>query len=156
MKHVRSITAALLFFSMMFVFSYALADEAVVAPQDFFAQMLEAIRAFGGLSMMAKISTVIMVIVSSMKVTFLRELLWSKLGAAQAWVAPLLGLIAGILGLGNDGQISLASVMAYVAAGAGAVILHELLDSVKAIPGIGEIYISLIKIVQGFLGGKKA
>lgn len=155
LKKFSHLVRAIIVLIVSFVAFYAFADEVVVSPQDFFAQVLEAIRTFGGLSVMAKISAVVMIIISSMKVSFFRELIWDKLGALQTWVAPILGLIAGILGLGNgDAPITLASVMAYVAAGGGAIILHELLDSIKAIPGIGQVYISMINLIQGFLTKK--
>lgn len=136
-----------------FSFCTAFAQD-VVQPQDFFAQVMAAMQSFGGLSTMAKISSVILLLVASMKVSFLKSLIWDKLGAAQAWVGPLLGLIAGVLGIGNGGApITLASVMAYAAAGGGAVLLHELLDSVKVLPGIGSVYVSIINVIEGALGG---
>lgn len=142
--------------SLFGFFAFAQAQE--VTPNDFLAQTLDAIKMFGGLSMMMKISTVILLLISSMKVSILNQLFWSKLGAAQTWVAPALGLIAGILGLGSTTPVTLGSVLAYVAAGAGAILLHELLDSLKAIPGIGAGYISVIDFVNSLLKGpdKKA
>lgn len=147
-------TLLLLFVSTVFVTGYAFADEVVVAPQDFLAQVLDAIKNFGGLSTMLKISSIVALIVASMKVSFLNDLVWSKLGAAKVWLAPVLGLVAGVLGLGSGGApITLASVFAYVSAGAGAVILHEILDSVKAIPGLGAGYVSFINMIESVLGG---
>lgn len=150
-----------LFLFLMFSFAFAFAQEVAVSlplpPADFLSQVLQAIQGFGGLSTVAKISTIILLIVASMKVTILNQYIWSKLGEAKAWVAPLLGLIAGVLGIGAGGQpITLASVFAYVAAGGGAVILHELLDSLKAIPGIGPIYVAIIDFISEsvVLGGK--
>jgi hypothetical protein len=147
----------MLFVLTVFVGGYALADSPVVAPQDFFAQALDTIQHFGGLPWMGKVSAAILLLVASMKVSFLNQLLWSKLGSLQAWLAPLLGLLAGILGLGSGGAaVTGASIFAYVVAGGGAVILHELLDSVKAIPGIGQIYVSIIGVIESLLGAPKA
>jgi hypothetical protein len=126
-----------------------------VSPQDFLTQVLEAIKNFGGVSTMLKISSIILLIVSSMKVSFLNDLIWSKLGSFKVYAAPVLGLIAGLLGLGNAGSVTLASVLAYVAAGGGAVFLHEILDTVKLIPGIGPQYVKLIEVVELLLGGSK-
>lgn len=153
MKKIFSMTMLSLFWLTTFVFTYARADETVVAPADFFAQVMQFVHDFGGLSSLMKISGVIMLIIASMKVSGLNDLIWAKLGAAQAWVAPLLGLIGGILGLGQAGPITAASVFAWVSAGAGAVFLHEILDSVKAIPGIGQIYVTIINLIEGALGG---
>lgn len=129
----------------------------VLEPQDFMAQVMEFVKGWGGFTTLFKISGIIALVVSSMKVSFLKELLWDKLGAFKVWVAPVLGLIAGVLGLGAGGaELSAAVVFAYLTAGGGAIILHELLDSVKAIPGIGPVWVSFIGIVQGLLGGKKS
>lgn len=127
----------------------------MLEPADFFTQVLDFVAGWGGFSTLFKISGIITLIISTMKISALSPL-WDKLGPFKVWVAPVLGLAAGILGLGSGGaEISAALVFAYVTAGGGAVILHELLDSVKSIPGIGPIWISIISVLQGFLGGKK-
>lgn len=131
-------------------------DAAVLAPADFLSQVIEAVKAFGGLSQMAKISSIVLVLVASMKVSFLNELLWSKLGKLQVYVAPVLGLVAGILSLMGTGQpLTLAAAFAYLSAGAGAVFLHEILDSLKGLPGLGSIYVTIINLISGALGGPK-
>lgn len=133
----------------------AFAQAAELPATDFFAQLMAAIKAFGGLSWMGKVSSIVLLLVASMKVSFIKPL-WDKLGAAKAWAGPVLGLIGGILSLGVDGNITVAGVMAYVASGAGALILHELLDTVKAIPGLGAMYVAVINWIEGLLGAKKA
>lgn len=138
----------------LFVCFYTFADDSVIAPQDFLTQVLAAIQSLGGLSWALKIAAVITVIISSMKVSFLNQLIWSKLGAFQAWVAPVLGLVAGIISLYGSGSVSLAALFAYVSAGAGAVILHELLDTAKAIPGLGATWVWVIGLIEGALGAK--
>jgi hypothetical protein len=131
--------------------------EQEISPADFLTQIMKAIQDFGGLPTVLKIASIIMLIISSMKVSLLRKLLWDKLGdGLKPWIAPLLGLIAGILGLASDGEITLATVFAYISAGAGAIILHELLDSVKKIPGIGPVYQTIIDLIQAALLSSKA
>lgn len=157
MKKIKTLLMTSLFMVVTFIVSYASADSSVVAPQDFLAQVIQVVQQFGGLPMMLKIASVIMLIIASMKVSYINSMVWAKLGAAQVYVAPVLGLIAGILGLGSGGvPVSAALVFAYVSAGAGAVFLHEILDSVKAIPGIGPIYVTLIDLIEGALGGPAA
>ncbi len=120
---------------------------------SFLGQVLQAIKNFGGLPTVLKIASIIALIVASMKVSILNELLWSKLGAAKVWVAPLLGLVAGVLDLAQSGQVTLASVFAYISAGAGAIILHELLDSIKKLPKLGQVYVTIIELIQKALKG---
>jgi len=154
MKGFLSVAASLIFAGVFFIGFYAVADASVIAPTDFFARVLDVGGQLGGMSQLGKVSAIILLIVASMKVTFLNELIWQKLGEAKVWVAPALGLIGGILGLGaGDVPLDAARVFAYITAGVGAVALHELLDSVKAIPGIGSVYVNLISIVQSWLGG---
>lgn len=149
MKKFLSILLPIL---VLFTCSYAFADDTVLSPQDFLAQVMTAIQGFGGLGWVGKISSVVLLVVASTKVSFLHDLIWVRLGAAQAWVAPILGLAAGILAPAISHQaITLPGVMAYVAAGAGALLLHELLDTVKAIPGIGSLYVGIINLVESAL-----
>ncbi len=123
---------------------------------DFFAQVLTAIHALGGLSLLLKVSLIITLLVSSMKVSALNDLLWKPLGAAQPWVAPFLGLLAGVMGLGAGGvPVTLPLVFAYVSAGGGAVFLHEMLDSLKKVPVLGPLHVRAIEIYKKTLGGTK-
>jgi hypothetical protein len=123
---------------------------------DFFAQLLQTIKELGGVPWVGKIALIITLIISSMKVSFLNDLLWSKLGGWKAAVAPVLGLIAGLLSMAaSPGGITLSGVIAYVSAGAGAIILHEIFDLLKLIPGVGPMWASVIDFIQGLLGGPK-
>ena len=141
-------------FVLIVLFSVSALAQDVVLPADFFSQVLQAIKDFGGLSVLLKISAVITLIVSSMKVSYLNQLIWSRLGSLQVYLAPVLGLIGGALGLGVGGvPVTAASVFAYVSAGAGAVFIHEILDTLKKIPGIGPVYVTIIDLISGALKG---
>jgi hypothetical protein len=153
MKYLYAAFAVIFAVSIYMLFNIAHAQETVLAPADFLSQILSAVKSFGGLSWMLKVSAVLTIVISSMKVSFFRGLVWDKLGALKPWLAPILGLLAGILTLGAGGGMSLAGVMAWISAGAGAIIFHELLDTVKAIPGLGPMWVSVIDIISGLLGG---
>lgn len=120
----------------------------------FLAQVFQSVQGFGGMSFMMKISTLILILVASMKVSFIRSFVWDKLGAFKALAAPILSLIVGIISLVSVGPFSWSGLIAYLFAGAGAIILHEILDSVKALPGIGPIYLKAIDLIQGLLKKK--
>lgn len=126
------------------------------ASDAFLAQVVQTIKTWGGLAALLRIAAIIALIIASMKVTIINKLVWSKLGSFQVYVAPVLGLVGGLLSIGVKGPVTLASVFTYVSAGAGAVFLHEILDSVKAIPGLGAIFVSAINAVEGTLGGPAA
>ena len=124
-------------------------ENAADIPVDaFFAQVLELVKEFGGMPWTLKIAAIIMLIVSSMKVSFFRPL-WDKIGNFKSIVAPFLGLFAGVISLGKD--LSFAAAIAYMFSGAGAIVLHELLDSVKNFPGLGKIYVSVIDFIEKIL-----
>lgn len=146
----------LLMMMVTFITCFALADTEVVSPADFLSEIINFVRSAGGLSTFAIISGVITLLLASMKVSFLNDLVWSKLGEKKIWAAPIIGLIAGILGLGHDGKITGAMIFAYITTGFGAIALHEILDLVKLIPGIGSIYVTIINIIEGALGGPSA
>jgi hypothetical protein len=144
-------------FTMMLFTVLVFAQDTIPAPVDtveeFFSQVITLIKQFGGLPWVLKIAGIAAVLLSTLKVSAIREITWDKLGSAKAWAAPVLGLIFGVLSLGTS--LTWASALAYISAGAGAIILHELLDSVKAIPGIGSVWLSIIGVIQSLLGGKK-
>ena len=130
--------------------AFAFAQDASVPPADipvadFLTQIIQAVKGFGGLSWMLKVASVCLVIVSSMKVSALKPL-WDKLGTAQKWVAPVLALIAGLLSQGTS--ISWASALAYLGAGAAAPYIHDLLDLIKVIPGIGSFWVGIINMIE--------
>lgn len=118
----------------------------------FLALVLDTVKDFGGLPVLMKISAVITVLVSSLKVAPITRVLWSRLGWAQVLVAPVLGLLAGVLALGATGTpVTPALLFAYVTAGGGAVFLHELLDGLKGAPGIGHVYVTAIDWIEALL-----
>lgn len=121
---------------------------------SFFTQVIDYVEAFGGLSWVLKIAGGITLILSTMKVSFLKPI-WDKLGDAQAWAAPVLGLISGLLMTAVDGNFTWAAVSAYVFSGAGAIILHELLDTIKSIPKLGTGWVTVIEVIKSLLGSPK-
>lgn len=129
------------------------AEEAELPIGDFFTMVLEQVKVFGGLPWMGKVAAICFVLVGSMKVTFLRGLIWDRLGSAKAWVAPVLALIGGIM---NMETITLPAILAYMGAGAGAIVLNQLLDLIKAMPGIGAFWIMVIDMIAKVTGGKTA
>ena len=122
---------------------------------QFLAQVMAAIKALGGLPWALKIASIVLLIIASMKVAVVRNLIWDRLGAAKAFVAPVLGLIVGLLSMAAEGNVTVAGVFAYLFAGAGALAIHELLDAVKGIPGIGQKYIQVCEFISKIFGGKK-
>lgn len=125
-------------------------------PSAFIQQVLDAFKALGGLPWSMKVATICLLVVASMKVSFLRTLLWDKLGAFKAILAPALGLLGGLLAyLSSGAPITLPGLVAYFIAGAGALALHELLDALKALPGISIVANTVISWLMALLGAPK-
>jgi hypothetical protein len=124
-------------------------------PQNLFLDMFLVMNQMGGAGTMLTISGVLTLLIASLKVSALSPL-WDKLGPARVLAAPVLALGAGIAGLGANGApVTLALVLAYVSAGAGSIILHQVLDALKAVPGVGGVFCSGIEVVERLLGGTK-
>ena len=138
------------------VIAFSLADSArgvreAAAPvsiMDWLSQAFTVVQDFLSSSMtwQVKAAAVIALVISSMNVTVLNQWIWQKLGNFQIWLAPVLGLVAGIINALNGGSWS--DVWQWVAAGGGAVFVHELLDLIKLIPGLGSIYVNLINMIE--------
>jgi hypothetical protein len=138
----------LLVFMIVLFPMVALADAAADMPVDtFLGEVFAAIKNLGGLPWAGKVASVCLLLVASMKVSLVRPL-WDKLGNAKVFAAPALAIVGGVLSLEH---ITAASVMAYMLAGAGAIALHQILDAVKALPGVGSMYVAMIDLVSGLL-----
>ena len=140
------------------VVSAPVASTPVVSPEvnadvDFIKLLITDIKNFKSASLMLKISMIIMLIIGFTKVSIVRPL-WDKLGKAKVWAAPLLSLIGAFASTVMTGEKLTASVIfTFLVSGAGAVALYELLDSIRAIPGIGAVYIAIIDFLKSILGG---
>lgn len=142
------------FIAVFFVMAYAFADDGVVAPQDFLAQILDAVRAMGGVSKLAVVASVITLVISSMKVSFLNSLVWDRLGSAKVLVAPILSIVAGVIvSIAGGAKFSLPMVVAYLGSSVGSVFLHQLLDGLKEAPFVGAPIKSVIAWISKVLGG---
>lgn len=140
------------FFCTMFVASVAFA----ITGEDmsFFDKVLDYVKGFKDMPTLLKVSGGIILLISTMKVSFLKPL-WDKLGEKQEWLAPALGFIAGAFAGFEDGKFDWAVLATYAFAGAGAPYLHDILDKVKVIPGIGQIWLTVIEIIKKVLFAPK-
>lgn len=138
--------------------SFPLSDSPeIILPTDFVMQLVYAIRDMGGAGTLAQVAVIVTLLVSSMKVTVLNQLVWQRLGPFKVLAAPLFALVAGVVGLGAQGAPpSLARVVAYLSAGAGAIVLHQLLDALKAVPGLGPWYANALEVVSRTLGATES
>jgi hypothetical protein len=112
-----------------------------------FSQLVSLIQSFGSLSAPAKIAGIVLFIVAVVKSSFVQPL-WAKLGNAQVLVAPILAVIVSIVSIQ---PFSWAALWSSLLSGALAIGMHQLLDAVKTLPGIGSAYLTVINFVESIL-----
>jgi len=143
------------YFFWLFVLVFPLiayADDLI--PVDVFLnQLLQSIAKFGGMGWGLKVAAIITLIVSSMKVSFLKPI-WDKLGWAKILIAPLLSLVGALIAYFTGGvPFVFSDFMAYLFVGGGSIIMHELLDALKQMPWIGDSVKAVITLIENsFLG----
>lgn len=116
---------------------------------EIFQGLVKAFQDFQALGWQAGLAALIMVLISSMKNSLLRQFIWSKVPDwAKILVAPLLSLIAFGLAMGKD--FSGAAFWAAVTTGIAAVYMHELLDGLKKAPFVGEKWKWLVDVIGKF------
>ena len=154
-RQIQTVRISLVLFFLLLVLkgiSIAHAADADIPVDQFLNLVLEAVKNFGGIPWTLKIASILTLILSTMKVSFMRPL-WDKLGWAKALAAPVLAIVVGLLSLQ---PFSLAGLVAYLFAGAGAIVLHQMLDGVKGIPGVGGAFVSVIEFLQKMLKAPQA
>jgi hypothetical protein len=144
--------------SLLFYGVFALAQvvepapAAELPPADFLSQIFDAVKTLGGLPWAGKVIILCNLLVASMRVTLLRTLLWDKIGWAKFLVAPGLALLGGLVGHFTSGvAISWQNGLAYFMAGAGAILLHEMLDGLKKMPKLGPFLLGILSFIDGLL-----
>ena len=96
----------------------------------------------------AKNSVLVLVVIGLLKSSAALPL-WNKLGNFKVLAAPLLSMLLSLVGV-NPFSMSESFI-----SGALAIALHEMLDALKAMPGIGPKYQALIAVVERLLRSPK-
>lgn len=123
--------------------------DALAVAADAFKKIMDS-KAAGTLAL---IMAIITILIGVLKNSALRGYFWDKLGWFKVLLAPALGMIYCLLAVKQAGS---TEYMAAMLMGFGSTSLHELLDGIKQIPGLGPTYVAVIDIVGGILGNKKA
>lgn len=136
----------------------AFAQEAV-ADISIMQLIQEAVANFGSLKglegqamVLGCVSLGIRVLLSSVKVSVLREKLWNKLSEnMKMLVAPVCGLLLAVLSIQ---PLTLSAVLAGMLSGVAAIPLHHLLKTIEALPGINKTVQVVVGMAAKILGGK--
>lgn len=144
------VTTALLFLGTVIYLLAANANAASLVAVDgnIFSAVWKLVSGWGGLEYTVKINAIMTILISSMKVSFLKPL-WDKIKDikitykgvvqhinAQTYFVLFLHIIVGII---TQGNFTLPAILAYVFIGGGSVYFHELADGLKNIPIIGDV-----------------
>ena len=117
---------------------------------QFLSQVGTFIESCGGMGAWTCAAGAIMLVIASFKCSYFAPA-WEKLGNFKTYVPLLLALVAGLIQLKAEDKFSAAGVFSWLTVGAGAAILHDLLDGVKSIPGLSAIYKTIITLAQAAL-----
>jgi hypothetical protein len=112
-----------------------------------FSQLYAFITGFATMSTAAKISGIVLLIIAIMKSSFLAPV-WAKLGNLQVLVAPVLAIAVSMVAIQ---PFTWATFSQSLISGTVAIGVHQLLDGIKTIPGLGSIYISVINFFESIL-----
>lgn len=94
----------------------------------------------------AGLMALLVLIVSTFKNTLLRKWLWDWAGEAKSVIPYVLAMLICLLAI-PQADWSFATVLLALTTGGGAVALHQLLDSLKAAPWIGEKYKWIVELI---------
>lgn len=126
----------------------------VIQPGEWLSQLFDLIAHAKGLGLLALLSGIVTLLISALKVSIFQGF-WNKLGKFKTFLAPVLGLALAILVSGTQG-FTWQTILLAITTGAGAIALHELLDALKAVPGLSPIFRVIIELFEALLGGKLA
>lgn len=114
-----------------------------------FQQIMKAIGDWKSLGWQAGLAAALTAIISTMKNSFLRGVIWAKVPEwLKIFVAPFLAVIAFGLAMGKD--FSWVAFWAAASTGVLAVYFHQMLDALKKAPFIGEKWKWLVDAIGKF------
>ena len=105
------------------------------------------------------IALVVRFVISSMKVSILRQWIWDKLpGWAKYCIAPVLTLVIVLVSVQFPSPVTFMSVLKAIGfglfSGAGAIALHSLLCYIESLPGINSVVKGIVGFLANLLGAK--
>jgi len=120
----------------------------VVPEGNIFTAVWKLVSGWGGLDYTVKANAIMTILISSMKVSFLKPL-WDKIKKikitykgvvqyidAQIYFVLFLHIAIGII---THGNYSFTAILAYVFVGGGSVYFHEIASGLKNVPIIGQV-----------------
>jgi len=119
---------------------------------DILNQIVQYASNFQSLPLYAKMSGLVLIIVSIAKSSMIQPY-WDKLGAAKPLVPPVLAIIVALIGIH---PITMSAVIESLMGGSLAIAAHELLDALKVVPTIGPKYTAFINLMESLLRSPKA
>ena len=105
------------------------------------------------LGVLGAVAAGLTLLISTMKNSLISQYTWDKLPAwSKVFVAPVLSLIAAAIVVT---PFSLKTVGVSLLMGSASIALHDVLDSVKKMPGIGKTWLKVIDVLGKVLRNPK-
>lgn len=148
-----------IFFMFTFLFGVmAFSQEAALTIGQFLDQIIQDAFSLKGETdkfamVVGGLALVVRALLSTVKVSILRPLIWDKLNDKQKSFAPL--LLSFLLSLLVIKPLTISSVIVACISGSAAIPLHHLMQAVEGLPGVNKTVIMAIGFAQKYLGGKK-
>lgn len=136
----------------------AVVEAAPAQPEVGIGQIMQdTVKAFSDWKMVGwqlGLAALITALISTMKNSFLRGLLWDKVpNWLKLFMAPLLSLLAFVLMSGQG--FSAPVVLAAITTGIGSQYLHEMLDALKGAPFVGSKWQWVVDVLGSLLKAPK-
>lgn len=136
------------FLSMIMFATVAVAQAVEPAPSDLLGALLRALADWQSVGWQAGVAALLTILISTVKLSW-AQVYWNKLGYFKVFVAPVLSLVAVAIAAP---ALDAKAMYVAITTGAGAVFLHQILDSVKKMPGLKKPISIVIDIVSKLLG----
>lgn len=114
-------------------------------------EILSAVSGWKGMPVQFVMAGIVALLVSSLKVDLIRAYFWDKLGAAKVFVAPSLSLIGALIVVK---PFTWATAWIALSTGAGAIALYEILNAVKALPGLAPLASKIVELLMSLFKKK--
>jgi hypothetical protein len=117
----------------------------------FISEILSTVGGWKGMPVQFILSGVLALVVSSLKVDFIRSLLWDRLGAAKVLLAPVLSLLGALVVVQ---PFTWETVWVALSTGAGAIALYEIVNGLKTLPFVSPLVSKVLDLASLFFKKK--
>lgn len=147
----------LFIFTLLFT-TIVFAQDAAISLGQFIDQIIQDAFALKGESdkmamVVGSLALLVRALLSTMKVSILRPLVWDKLSDNQKSFAPI--VLSFLLSLLMVKPLTISAVIVACVSGSAAIPLHHFMKAIEGLPGVNKSVMMVIQLAQKYLGGVK-